>query len=63
MKIEQFKESIKTLILILFVFIIGFAVGYWAKNKEYEDKLFLNAVEITELKESIDKLKQIKRIE
>ena len=63
MKIEQFKESIKTLILILFVFIIGFAVGYWTKNKEYEDKLFLNAVEIKDLKESIDKLKQIKRIE
>ena len=49
--------------MILIIFILGFLVGYWGKNREYEEKLYRNAIEITDLKESIDRLEQMKKLE
>ena len=63
MKLEELEKNIKALIIILIVFIMGFMVGYWTKNKEYEEKLYENAIEITNLKESIDRLEQMKKLE
>lgn len=61
-KIYELEKNIKALIIILIVFIMGFMVGYWTKNKEYEEKLYENAIEITNLKESIDRLEQMKKL-
>lgn len=53
MKPEELENKLKTLLFMLIVFLLGFAVGYWAKNVEYEDKIYKQAVEIESLKEVI----------
>ena len=54
MRPEELENKLKTLLFTLIVFLLGFAVGYWAKNVAYEDKIYMQAVEIESLKENID---------
>lgn len=63
MNLEETINKLKLLFMILVIFILGFLVGYWTKNVEYEEKLYRNAIEITDLKESIDRLEQMKNLE
>lgn len=63
MKPEELENKLKTLLFMLIVFLLGFAVGYWTKNVEYEDKIYMQAVEIDSLRENIDRLKQMKNLE
>ena len=53
MRPEELENKLKTLLFTLIVFLLGFAVGYWAKNVAYEDKIYKQAVEIESLKEVI----------
>ena len=62
MKLEELEKRLKVFLMILIIFILGFLVGYWGKNREYEEKLYRNAIEITDLKESIDRLEQMKKL-
>ena len=63
MNLEETINKLKLLFMILVIFILGFLVGYWTKNVEYEEKIYMQTVEIDSLRENIDKLKQIKNIE
>lgn len=63
MNLEETINKLKLLFMILVIFILGFLLGYWAKNVEYEEKLYRNAIEITDLKESVDRLEQMKNLE
>lgn len=51
--LEEIAKRFKMLILIYIVFIIGFFVGYWCKNTEYEDQINRQAIEIVDLKEQL----------
>lgn len=63
MNLEETINKLKLLFMILVIFILGFLVGYWTKNVEYEEKIYMQAVEIDSLRENIDRLKQIKNLE
>ena len=63
MNLEETINKLKLLFMILVIFILGFLVGYWAKNVEYEEKIYMQTVEIDSLRENIDRLKQIKNLE
>ena len=63
MNLEETINKLKLLFMILVIFILGFLVGYWTKNVEYEEKIHMQAVEIDSLRENIDRLKQIKNLE
>ena len=63
MNIEETINRLRLLLMILVIFIFGFFVGYWAKNVEYEEKIYMQTVEIDSLRENIDRLKQIKKLE
>ena len=52
-KFYEIEQKLKTFILILAVFIFSFLLGYWCKNTEYEDKIYRQAIEIVDLKETI----------
>ena len=54
-KLYELEEKVKTFLLILIVFIIGFLIGYWCKNTEYEDEIYKQKIEIIDLRETIDK--------
>lgn len=55
-EIYKFTEKLKTFILVLIVFIIGFLIGYFCKNEEYEEKVNRQAIEIIDLKEQIHRV-------
>lgn len=63
MNLEETINKLKLLFMILVIFILGFLVGYWTKNVEYEEKIYMQAVEIDSLRENIDRLKQMKNLE
>ena len=63
MNIEETINRLKLLLMILVIFILGFLAGYWTKNVEYEEKIYMQAVEIDSLRENIDRLKQMKNLE
>ena len=63
MNLEEIINKLKLLFMILVIFILGFLVGYWAKNVEYEEKIYMQTVEIDSLRENIDRLKQMKNLE
>lgn len=63
MNLEETINKLKLLFMILVIFILGFLVGYWTKNVEYEEKIYMQTVEIDSLRENIDRLKQIKNLE
>lgn len=63
MNLEETINKLKLLFMILVIFILGFLVGYWVKNVEYEEKIYMQAVEIDSLRENIDRLKQMKNLE
>lgn len=63
MNLEETINKLKLLFMILVIFILGFLVGYWAKNVKYEEKIYMQTVEIDSLRENIDRLKQIKNLE
>lgn len=63
MNLEETINKLKLLFMILVIFILGFLVGYWVKNVEYEEKMYMQTVEIDSLRENIDRLKQIKNLE
>lgn len=63
MNLEETINKLKLLFMILVIFILGFLVGYWTKNVEYEEKIYIQTVEIDSLRENIDRLKQMKNLE
>lgn len=63
MNLEETINKLKLLFMILVIFILGFLVGYWTKNVEYEEKIYMQTVEIDSLRENIDRLKQMKNLE
>lgn len=63
MNLEETINKLKLLLMILVIFILGFLVGYWTKNVEYEEKIYIQTVEIDSLRENIDRLKQMKNLE
>lgn len=63
MNLEETINKLKLLFMTLVIFILGFLVGYWTKNVEYEEKIYMQAVEIDSLRENIDRLKQMKNLE
>ena len=62
-KLYELEKKAKTFLLILIVFIIGFIVGYWCKNAEYEDKIYKQKIEIIDLRETIDKERSLNKNE
>ena len=54
-KLYELEEKAKTFLLVLIIFIIGFLIGYWCKNVEYEDKISRQAIDIVDLKEQVDR--------
>ena len=62
-KLYELEEKVKTFLLILIVFIIGFLIGYWCKNTEYEDKIYKQKIEIIDLRETIDKERSLNKNE
>ncbi len=54
-KLYELEEKAKTFLLVLILFIIGFLIGYWCKNAEYENKIYKQKIEIIDLRETIDK--------
>lgn len=63
MDLDEIANKLKILFAILIIFILGFLVGYWAKNIEYEEKVYMQAIEIDSLRENINRLKQMKNLE
>lgn len=51
----EFEQEAKIFILTLSAFILGFVLGYWCKNTEYEDKINKQNIEIVDLKEKIQR--------
>ena len=62
-KLYELEEKVKTFLLILIVFIIGFLIGYWCKNTEYEDEIYKQKIEIIDLRETIDKERSLNKNE
>ena len=46
-------KTMGTSLMIIIIFILSFLLGMWCKNKEYEDKINKQAIEIVDLKEQI----------
>lgn len=53
MNLEETINKLKLLFMILVIFILGFLVGYWTKNVEYEEKIYMQTVEIDSLRETV----------
>ncbi len=62
-KLYELEKKVKTFLLILIVFIIGFLIGYWCKNTEYEGKIYKQKIEIIDLRETIDKERSLNKNE
>ena len=62
-KLYELEEKVKTFLLILIVFIIGFLIGYWCKNTEYEDEIYKQKIEIIDLREQVDRARYENRKE
>ncbi len=56
-KLYELEEKAKTFLLVLIIFIIGFLIGYWCKNIEYEDKIYKQKIEIIDLKDQVDRVR------
>ena len=57
-KLYELEEKAKTFLLVLMVFIIGFLIGYWCKNAEYEDEIYKQKIEIIDLREQVDRARK-----
>ncbi len=62
-KLFELEEKAKTFLLVLMVFIIGFLIGYWCKNAEYEDEIYKQKIEIIDLREQVDRARYENRKE
>ena len=54
-KLYELEQKMKTFLLIIMVFILGFILGYFCKNEEYENKIDRQAIEIVDLKEQVQR--------
>ena len=52
-KFYEIEQKIRIFLLILIAFGIGFWLGYWCKNTEYEEKIHRQGIEIVDLKEQL----------
>lgn len=52
-KVYELEKEIKKFILVFITFILSFCLGYWCKNKNYEETVTRQAIEIVDLKEQI----------
>lgn len=63
MNLEEMENKLKELLIILTIFLLGFLLGYWVKNEEYEEKIYQQSIEIVDLKEQIHRIEVFQKNE
>lgn len=61
MNIEEMENKLKEFLIILTIFILGFLLGYWVKNKEYEEKIYQQSIEIVDLKDQVHRIEVFRK--